>query len=62
MSPEEKENIQADIINKLSPIKNLLAILKSSEWVYHQDPLIHKLAEQEVKQSEESIEYLSNIL
>jgi hypothetical protein len=49
-----------DIRNKLSPITNLIAMLESSQFMYHDNPEIHKLMEEEIKQCKVSIAYLSN--
>jgi len=52
----------ADIRNKLTPMKNLIGILEDSQLMYHDKMDIHLLAEQELKQAKESIEYLSKLL
>lgn len=49
-----------DIRNKLSPIKNLIAMIESSEYVYHHDPEINSLIVREIEECKKSIEYLSN--
>ena len=56
------EKIGEDIRNKLTPMKNLIGILEDSQLMYHDKTDIHLLAEQELKQAKESIEYLSKLL
>lgn len=52
------EIIQADIRNKLGPIKNLIAILEHGDI---KDDKIISLAKREIQQCKESIEYLSKL-
>lgn len=51
-----------DIRNKLSPIKNMIAMLEDSLYVYHHDDKVHQMITKEMKQSKKSIEYLSGKL
>ena len=48
-----------DIRNKLSPISNLIALLESSEFMYHNETEVHNIIVQEIEQCKKSIEYLS---
>lgn len=48
-----------DIRNKLSPMANLIAMLKTSEYVYHHESAVHKLIEAEIGTVEQNISYLS---
>lgn len=48
-----------DIRNKLTPISNLIAMLESSELMYHHETEVHKIIEREIEQCKKSIEYLS---
>jgi hypothetical protein len=48
-----------DIRNKLSPISNLIAMLESSEFVYHHEAEVHKMIAIEIEQCKKSIAYLS---
>lgn len=59
---ESFKKIGEDIRNKLTPMKNLIALLEDSQLMYHDKTNIHFLAEQELKQAKESIEYLSKLL
>ena len=54
-------SLVADIRNKLTPIKNLCAMLKNSDLMYDLDKNKHKLIEKEIKQTLKSVEYLSNL-
>jgi hypothetical protein len=57
---DQRENtLLADIRNKLSPFKNLVAMLESSDLVYHSD--IHKIIEREIGQCKKNIEYLQSL-
>jgi hypothetical protein len=49
-----------EIRNKLSPIKNLIAMLEDSPYKYHPVPEMHKLIVMEIQEVKKSIEYLSN--
>lgn len=48
----------ADVRNKLSPFKNLIAMLKGCE-IKHSDDRINRMVKSEIEQCKKSIEYLS---
>ena len=55
------EKLQADIRNKLSPIKNLSTILKAllpitDDWG------LNKIIDENIEEVDKSIEYLSNMI
>jgi hypothetical protein len=50
--------IGADIRNKLSPIKNMIAIIENADV----DPLHAKFLKHDIEQSKISVEYLKNLL
>lgn len=55
--------IGADIRNKLSPMKNLIAMLRDNINITRNgDIKMQKLFKKEIKKCEESIEYLKNLL
>ena len=54
-------SLVADIRNKLTPVKNLCAMLKNSDLMYDLDRSKHKLIEKEIEQTLKSVEYLSNL-
>lgn len=57
------ENLNAvpleEVRNKLTPMKNLLAMLESSEFVYHHDSQMHALISLEIEVCKRNIEELS---
>ena len=59
---QTSKKIGEDIRNKLTPIKNLIAILENSDLMYHGKTEMHFLAEKELQQAKENIEYLSKLL
>lgn len=58
----EENSVGADIRNKLSTIKNLLAMLSSSHVPLHENPKIHEYIEQEIKRAESAVAYIANLL
>lgn len=60
----EKEDLQSDINNKLSPLKNLISLIDT--FLNEENPVIKgklvEIIEKEIEVSEVSIEYLTNIL
>lgn len=50
-----------DVRNKLSPLKNLIALLKRESPIFSIDERIQDLIEKEIEQSEKSIEYLQSL-
>lgn len=61
-SPNEKDSEIdfPDIRNKLTPFKNLIALLKDANTIFHTDERIQDLIEKEIEQCNKNIEYLSN--
>lgn len=57
----KRESVNADIRNKLTPLKNLIAMLENCDVVYHEDPAVDKIIKDEIEQSKKSIDYLSKI-
>lgn len=55
------DELGADIRNKLTPPKNLLALLKECK-IEHNHSSVEKLVEMEMKNVEKSVDYLKNIL
>ncbi len=55
------DKLIADIKNKLTPVKNLCALLKESELMYDLDVKKHKLIEKEIEQVLKTVEYLNNL-
>lgn len=64
ISCEITEEINADINNKLSPIKNLLAMLKEYKKETNEGKkfMIQLIIIRSIKDTEESIKYLTNLL
>ena len=58
----EPNTTGADIRNKLSPIKNLLSILRSSKVPLHENPKINEIIQEEIIRAESSIAYIANLL
>lgn len=62
MTNEQIDCVIADIRNKLTPISNLIAMLEDSKLLYHHDEEIHKIIEQEIVNSKNSIQYITDRL
>lgn len=60
-SAQIQEVKEADVRNKLTPFKNLIALLKESNPIYHTDERIQDLIEKEISQCEKNIQYLSQL-
>jgi hypothetical protein len=58
----EPNTTGADIRNKLSPIKNLLSILRSSKVPLHENPKINEIIQEEIIRAESSVAYIANLL
>ena len=50
----------ADVRNKLSPVKNLVAMMETSFYDYHHNPKVNKLIKKEMKQVKKNVDYLSS--
>ena len=55
------DSLVADIRNKLSSPKNLVAMLKDSPLLHHPNVKIHEMIRKEMEQTLKSIDYLSNL-
>ena len=54
--------IGADIRNKLTPMKNLVAILKNAVFLRNGDVKMQAIIKKEIKKCGESIKYISNLM
>ena len=57
-----ENEIGADIRNKLTPVKNLVTMLKNAVFLRNGDVKMQAIIKKEIKKCEESIKYLTNLL
>lgn len=58
---ETTEELLADIINKLTPFKNLLTLIDESQMIYYSEPMLFNLLKLEIENCKQQIKYFESL-